>query len=102
MERKNWSVDELLQRGREIWGNDRLLLSDIVVRLGVGLGDLCRIARGATKDRSPENVEELKKELGNVIASTVRWCDDLGLDPNECIALGLQSQEKFARENPRR
>jgi hypothetical protein len=38
---------------------------------------------------------ELKKELGNILFSTVRWIDDLGLDPLECLELAIAAQEKF-------
>lgn len=36
---------------------------------------------------------EIKKELGNIIFSTIRWCDDLGLSPEECIELAKTAQK---------
>ena len=39
---------------------------------------------------------EFKKELGNIIFSTIRWIDDLGLDVLECLDLAIEAQEKFA------
>lgn len=90
----------LLAIEREIWGEHKLCLDEIAVRLGVTFGDICRIARAASKDDFL--VADLKRELGNVIASTVRWCDDLGLDPAECVELALRAQAKFAKENERR
>jgi len=41
--------------------------------------------------------EELKKEMGNIIFSTIRWCDDLGYDPEECINLARKAQKDFSR-----
>lgn len=90
-------LKNLLQTGREIWGNDRLTLSQIIVRLGVGFGDLCRWERAAPKDAVNHTDEELKKELGNIIFSTIRWCDDLGYDPEECVKLAIDCQKKFNR-----
>lgn len=68
-----------------------MTLNEIVVAMGVVYGDLCRQARDGVED------DELKKELGNMIVSSIRWCDDLGLDPNECIEKALAAQKKFAR-----
>lgn len=92
----------LLARGRAIWGDDRLPLEKIVIRLGVSYGDLCRGARNSEKDAVARSDAELKKELGNVIFSAVRWCDDLGYDPEECVAIAAAAQEKFATENAHR
>jgi len=98
-------VRELRRRARRIWGDDRLDLDAIIVRLGVTFGDVCRIARGASKDL-PSTLtardEDLKKELGNLIFSLIRWCQDLGFDPVACIELAIKSQEKFVAENPLR
>jgi len=33
--------------------------------------------------------------LGNTIFSTIRFCDDLGFDPEECIELAIKCQEEF-------
>jgi len=79
-------------QGRQIWGNTQHTLPEIVLRLMVGVGDLARLAR----DR--ENMaSEAKKEFGNILLSTVRWIDDLGLDPMECLDLAVEAQEKFAK-----
>lgn len=88
-------------QARQIWGNESVTLQDIVVRLMVGVGDLARVSRdfpwvvqGSTTN---EERRELKKELGNIIFSTVRWIDDLGLDVLECLDLAIEAQEKFAQ-----
>jgi hypothetical protein len=93
------SIDELLKKSREIWGEQKLTLSEIVVRMGVVFGDICRWERNVKKDSESHTNEEIKKELGNIMFSTIRWCDDLGYDPKECIELAIKSQEKFVREN---
>ncbi len=92
---------EILEAERQIWGADKLTREQIAVRLGVVLGDICRETRAADKDRFLKD-EDLKKELGNLIASTVRFIDDLGFDPAECVALALAAQEKFAAGNLKR
>jgi len=38
-------------------------------------------------------VRELKKELGNIIFSTIRWVDDLGLDVLECLDLAIEASD---------
>ena len=93
-------------QARQIWGGDKLALRGVVLRLTVGVGDLARLARDHG-NILPLNVEdgdpvaialnsELKKELGNVLFSTIRWIDDLGLDVLECLDLAIEAQEKFA------
>ena len=89
------TIKELLQKERQIWGDQKLTLEQIIVRMGVVFGDICRIARKSPKDKQRwENPEELKKELWNFITATIRWCDDLGFDPEECIKIALEAQEK--------
>lgn len=96
----------LLVQGRQIWGDTIHPLSDIVPRLMVGVGDLARLQRDrpmAMERRpvnmgpDPQKLVELKKELGNIIFSTIRWIDDLGLDVLECLDLAIEAQEKFAK-----
>lgn len=95
-------------QARQIWGDDRLFLPGVVTRLMVGVGDLARLVRdgkpGSRPGVSHEELvvaiaayeRELKKELGNVLFSIVRWIDDLGLDVLECLDLAVEAQEKFA------
>jgi len=103
-------------QARQIWGNTDHSVNEVVIRLMVGVGDLARLARdqrtihetienkgdGETvRKRICEAVDannrELKKELGNIIFSTIRWIDDLGLDVLECLDLAIEAQEKFAK-----
>ncbi|MFA7243714.1 MAG: hypothetical protein WC080_00230 [Patescibacteria group bacterium] len=88
-------IKELLAKGKEIWGEpaEPITLSYIIVRMGKVFGDICRWERNAPKDASVHSDDDLKKELGNIIFSTIRWCDDLGYDPEECINLAIKCQE---------
>jgi len=88
-------IDKILSDGRSIWGEQKLTLSEIIVRLGVVYGDICRYERNAPKDVPMHTKEELMKEFGNLITSAIRWCDDLGLDPEECIGKALEAQKRF-------
>jgi hypothetical protein len=91
-------IKELLKIGREIWGKERLNLSRISVKMGKVFGDICRWERNEKKDKEFHSNEELKKELGNIIFSTIRWCDDLGYDPEDCINLAIKCQKKFIED----
>lgn len=88
-------IKKLLKEGREIWGVERRTLNEIVPRMGKVYGDICKNARNQRPDDYDE--EELKKELGNIIFSTIRWCDDLGFDPEECIELAKKCQREFPK-----
>lgn len=90
-------IKQLLSNSREIWGNKKLTLSQIIVRMGKVFGDICRWERDSVKDKKIHTDEELKKELGNIIFSTIRWCDDLGYKPEDCIKLAIECQNKFKK-----
>ncbi len=87
-------IDNLLKESRQIWGNQKLNLEEIIVRLNVVVGDVSRYARDKSEGKeTPE--DELQKELGNIIFSTIRWCDDLGYDPKKCVELAKQAQARY-------
>ena len=90
-------IKELLKEGRSIWGEKKCNLSEIIIRMGKVFGDICRWERNAEKDKEKHTEEELKKELGNIIFTTITWCDDLGYDPEECIKLAIDCQKKFPK-----
>ena len=90
-------IKELLRTGEEIWGKEKLPLSQIIVRLGKVFGDICRWERNEAKDEVLHTDKELKKELGNIIFSTIRFCDELGFDPEDCIELAIECQKKFRK-----
>lgn len=110
MEEKFWNmtVRGLQKVAREIWGEQRHTLEEIAVRAMVTLGDVARAARdgepsaerpvgqrGNATERRDRWRSELQKELGNLIFSTIRWCDDLGFDPEECVRLAIEAQQAF-------
>lgn len=90
-------IKKLLERSREIWGDEKLPLSQIIVRLGKVLGDICRWERNEAKDNEIHTDDELKKEMGNLIFSTVKFCGELGYDPEECIELAIKCQERYKK-----
>lgn len=90
-------IKQLLQQSREIWGERKMTLPQIIVSMGKIFGDICRWERNSPKDQATHTDEDLKKELGNMIFSSIRWCDDLGYDPEECINITKECQEKFKK-----
>lgn len=54
-------IRDLLKNGHEIWGDKKLTLSEIIVRMGKVYGDICRWERNAEKDKLLHADEELKK-----------------------------------------
>jgi len=54
-------VNKLLSEARKIWGDDKLTLEEIVIRMGVVLGDMNRLAR----DRQ-EGSAEKSKDVGYI------------------------------------
>lgn len=87
------TVGELQAEARRIWGEQPMGPRAIAVAMGVVYGDICREAR----DR--RLAEQMRKELGNMIFSTIRWCGDLGFDPEECIRLAIQCQKEFVSKH---
>lgn len=90
-------IKELLDEARKIWGDKKLTLEEIIVRQGVTIGDIHRYARDQVEGDVPDETE-LKKELGNIIFSTIRWCDDLGYNPEDCIRLAQQAQRNYKKK----
>lgn len=90
-------IKKLLKQARQIWGNQRFKLSQIIPCMGKVFGDICQWERNAKKDKKMHNRKELQKEMGNLIFSTIRWCDDLGFKPEECIKKAIESQKKFKK-----
>lgn len=88
---------ELLKQTRQIWGKQKLTLSQIIIRMGKVFGDICRWERNAIKDKKTHTKKELQKEMGNMIVSSIRWCNDLGFDPEECIKEAIAAQKKFKK-----
>lgn len=91
-------IKELSRQGREIWGEEKISLSQIIVRIGKVFGDICRWERNAVKDKDAHTDKELKKEMGNIIFSAIRWCDNLGYDTEECINMAIDCQKNFSKK----
>lgn len=92
-------IKTLLSQARKIWGNEKLTAEEIFIRLSVNVGDMARWIRNAPKDKKSHTSAEFKKEIGNTIFSLIRWTDDLGYDPEDCIKLGIEAQKKFVKKN---
>ncbi len=91
-------IEQLANDARKIWGNEVMSLDHITLAIGVIYGDICRQARNQ-KEQQRINETELKKELGNLIFSTIRWCNDLGYSPKECIELAREAQVQYVAKH---
>jgi hypothetical protein len=90
------NVDELHAEAKKIWsGYHQMQVDEIAVAMGVVYGDICRQARTAQEGGAIDEAE-LKKELGNIMFSTIRWCGDLGFDPVECLELAKEAHRNYA------
>ncbi|HOX40603.1 MAG TPA: hypothetical protein PK263_00235 [bacterium] len=88
-------IKELLATGEEIWGKDeKMTLREVIACMGKVYGDICRYERNAAKDVNTHNDHELKKELGHLIFSTIRWSKKVGFEPETCIKQAIKTQEK--------
>ena len=87
-------LEDLLAQARDIWGSDVMTADEIAVAMGVVYGDICRVIRDESEKRQVDE-QELKKELGNMIFSSIRWADDLGFDAVECVSLATDSQKAY-------
>jgi uncharacterized protein YabN with tetrapyrrole methylase and pyrophosphatase domain len=92
-------IKELLKKSKEIWGDEKLPLSQIIVRLGKVFGDICRWERNDIKNKEIHTDDELKKEIGNLIFSSIKFCDELDYDPEECVNLAIDCQKKYSKNN---
>ena len=91
-------IEELLKESKTIW-TGKCDLREVIVRMGKVFGDICRWSRNDKKDEAIHTETEIKKELGNIIFSTIRWCDDLGCDPEECINIAIEAQKKYPKKD---
>ena len=91
------NTQDSLKEERSIWGNKKQTLDHIVICMGKPYGDICKQVRSKIETGNFDE-NELKKELGNTVASTIRFIDDLGYDVDECIGLALDSQRAYKRQ----
>ncbi|HEX8974313.1 MAG TPA: hypothetical protein VF817_02390 [Patescibacteria group bacterium] len=89
---------EILRQTKEIWGDEKLTLSQMIVVLGKVFGDICRWERNYAKDAKTHTDDDLKKELGSLIVCSIRFCEQLGYDPEDCINLSMEAQRKISKE----
>ena len=95
-------INDLKAKSKEIWGEEKLPLAQVLVRLGKIYGDVCRWERNEHKDRAVHTDDELKKEFGNPIFSTIKFCGELGLDLEECINLAIKAQERYVDDGKKK
>ncbi len=91
-------IKEISKQTKEIWQDEKLSLSRMIVVLGKVFGDICRWERDYVKDKNSHTDNDLKKELGNLIVCGIKFSENLGYDPEECIRLALESQKKISKE----
>ena len=84
------TLDQVAKLGQSIW-NDRMDLDQIVIALGVVFGDIARTAR----DQPPTRQKDLRRDLGNLILSSARWCRHLGIDPDEAVLAASVAQRDW-------
>lgn len=92
------NIDDIKTFGRSNWGDTPMSLAHIALAAETICGDIARQARNNIEGQAIDT-PKLKKELGNLISSTIRWCDDLGFDPKECIELSHEAQKRYIKEN---
>lgn len=91
---KEKTIVELQVEVCEIWPQQFLTLRGMVVLLAVIQGDLARQARNGMEDCAIDRAE-VAKELGNLVLSSLRWMDNLGLDADECLKCAMEAQKSY-------
>jgi hypothetical protein len=100
-------IDRLLGRARGIWKKAPAALApveydELPILLSVVVGDISRLVRDAReRDALEQDVEidrrAVAKELGNLVLSSIRWADELSLDPWACIEVASAAQSAYVR-----
>jgi hypothetical protein len=90
------TIRSRLDEARKIWGSRSMTAEEIAIATGVVTGDIQRYVRDINEHRAVDEAT-LKKELGNMIFSGIRWCGDLGYEPEECIRLAKEAQEAYRK-----
>lgn len=89
------NIEELLKQARATWPH-RMTEEQVLAALMTVVGDIARLQRDKSEGKVTDEAE-LQKELGNIIFSTIRWCDDLGYDPAACIQLAEAAQRQYVQ-----
>lgn len=92
-------IGHLREEARALWPQ-KMSPEQILAALMVVVGDVARYMRDQAEGK-PVNERELQKELGNLIFSTIRWCDDLGYSSYECLRLAQQAQHEYVAKQQR-
>jgi len=88
-------IAALRVQGRQIWGHaNKWPFTKVLQELMLHVQGL---THGAFREGTSQRQQEIKLELGCLILSTVRWIDDLGFDPLECLDLAAGAQELMAK-----
>ena len=90
------NIEELVKEAREIWP-EKMTDEQILAALMTVVGDIARFVRDRSEGKNVDEAE-LQKELGNIIFSTIRWCEDLGYDPESCIKLAQAAQRAYLKK----
>lgn len=88
------SIEEILDEQRKIWGKKGQTPDHILASLLVTVGDIARQMRDL-HEKGKLDKAELEKEFGNLITSTIRWCDDLAINPAKAVKVSLKAHEKY-------
>lgn len=89
----------LYELGRSIWrGHGGNTLPYIATCLSVVVGDIQRETQKLYEGKRP-SMPAVGNELGNLALSSIRWLDDLDLDPVMCIRVAAGSQRRYANEH---
>lgn len=90
------NLDDLTKRARELWPTitDE---QEMAIALGVIYGDICRYVRDHSEGKQVDEAE-LKKELGNLIFSTLRRIDDRGFGAEEYMKLAIEANESYVKK----
>lgn len=88
-------LSELLARARQIWDQQPAMsLEHVAVAACTVTGDIARISRAQLEGGGVDE-DDLKRELGNLVVSGLRWASDLGLDVGECVAAAETAQRRY-------
>lgn len=82
------------------WDGPPAPLQEIPVFAAVVLGDVARAARRVIEEDDPDGAErEAGRELGNLVLSSLRWMEDLGLEVTDCLEAAARSQAEYGQRS---
>jgi hypothetical protein len=90
------TLRDLTDAASAIWGSTTTPLHDGVLSVLIPLADVARQARIGLEGNEVDR-QELAKEYGNIILTTLRFIRDAGLDPEACVRLAEAAQSRYAQ-----